>query len=173
MEISEQQSRVIPWLPGETAWAHDRPRRHRVPMPDVGDTVLYRHHDWGDPEPAEVIWVQPVDDVDDPHVATVTVDGDGAPMLLEGRPVMALKVDPWRRVHLRTRFGTVDTREARLRGSAGWLPLDWRARYRPVPQPSAATAVRVPMAASIPAGPITRPVDLGPFGRAPTTAPEE
>src|SRR6185312_17293823 len=116
-----------------------------VPMPKVGDTVLYRHHDWGDPEPAEVVWVQPVDDVDDPHVSSVTCDPAGAPMLLEGRPVMALKVDSWRRLHLRTRFGMVDTREARLRGSPGWLPLDWRARYRPVPQPSTMTAVPVPI----------------------------
>jgi hypothetical protein len=147
--LSEQDSRHVPWQPDEYAWAHDRPSRHRVRMPDVGDTVYYRHDDWTEPVEATVVWVQPIDDVDDPNLATPTQDQlTGDLVLHEGRPVMALKVDPWRRLHLKTPFGVFDTREARLRGSPGWLPLDWRNRHRPVPQPQSPPAPPIPAGVS-------------------------
>ncbi len=132
-QLTEEASRPIPHSRAEFDWAHDRPPQHRVAAPAAGDAVLYRHEGWAIPSPATVEWVQPPDDVDDPHLWTVQCDEHGRPLLFEGRPLMMPKADPWPVVRLLTRFGRVETREARLRGSAGWLPLDWQRRHRPVP----------------------------------------
>jgi hypothetical protein len=131
--MDEHLTRGVPISRAEVEWAHQRPSQHRVPVPHVGDEVLYRHNDWEDPTPAEVLEVQPLDDLDDPHLWRVEVGPDGQPVELDGRAIIAQRADPWPRVTLRTRFGVGITREARLRGSAGWLPLDWATRYRPVP----------------------------------------
>ncbi len=131
--MDEHLTRGIPIQPDETRWARHRPAQHRVRTPQVGDTVLYRHSDWAEPTEAEVLWVQPVDDLDDPNVCAVQTDEAGSVVVVEGRPVVAVHADPWPTLRLKTRFGLVVTREARLRGSPGWLPPDWQRRYRPVP----------------------------------------
>lgn len=127
-------TRGVPYSQEEYAWAHARPPRHWVRMPALGDTICYRHDPWGEVTDADVMWLQPLDDVDDPHVHSPVLE-NGRPLLLEGRAVMAQKPDPWRLLRIRTRYGLVETREARLRGAPGWLPRDWRARYRPLEQP--------------------------------------
>lgn len=136
----EQACRGMPATPNQQSWAISRPAPRRVPRPKVGDEVLYRHDSWLDPVPAEIIWVQPDDDVDDPNVCQVQSDGHGGVVLLEGRPVFISNPDAWLRVHLRIdsavpEIGNLvaDTREARLPGSPGWLPLDWQDRWRPMP----------------------------------------
>jgi hypothetical protein len=69
------------------------------PTPAPGDRVLYRHDEHGD--------------VTDALVVQVVEDWPG--------------VDPayWPTLVLDTAYGTCLTREARVRGSAGWLPLTW------------------------------------------------
>ncbi len=134
--LTEADSRPIPYTRAEFDWAHDRPARCRVPVPTEGDTVFYRHDPWAAPTEARVEWVQPADDLDDPHLWDVQVDEHHRPLLHQGRPVMKPKLDPWPLLRLKTRFGLVDTREARLRGAPGWLPLDWESRWRPVPEVS-------------------------------------
>lgn len=131
--MREQDTRAVPVGPDEVAWALNRPAPHRVPVPAVGDQVLYRHDPWGEVSEAEVLAVQPLDDVDDPHIAFVERDALGQVIVIEGRPVIALRKDPWPRLTVRTKYGVGVTREARLRGSPGWLPLDWEARHRPLP----------------------------------------
>lgn len=134
----EQACRGLPATPQQRSWAICRPPQHRVKAPAVGDEVLYRHDSWLEPVPATVEWVQPVDDVDDPHVCQVQTDGQGGALLIEGRPVFVSNPDAWLLVKLGTTapgYGhvTVTTREARLPGSPGWLPYDWENRWRPMP----------------------------------------
>lgn len=141
--MREEHTRLIPIGRDEAEWAHNRPGPHRVPVPKVDDWVLYRHDEWGEVFPAQVLAVQPLDDLDDPHLAFVERDALGQLILIDGRPVIALKKDPWPKVRLRTTFrergssrlitAVVETREARLRGSPGWLPKDWETRHRPLP----------------------------------------
>ncbi len=131
--MDEAATRPVPIGRHEIEWAHNRPGQHRVPVPRPGDQVMYRHDEWGDVSEAEVLSVQPLDDLDDPHLWFPQTDERGQLLELDGRPILAQKPDPWPRVVLRTRYGTAVTREARVRGSAGWLPLDWQTRYRPKP----------------------------------------
>lgn len=132
--VDETVTRAVPISRDEIDWAHNRPGPHRVPVPAVGDEVAYRHDPWGPITSAEVLAVQPLDDLDDPHLWQVETGPGGRPLMLEGRPVMAQRPDPWPTLTLRTVHGVGVTREARLRGSAGWLPLDWQSRYRPQPE---------------------------------------
>lgn len=119
----------------EVDWAHRRPAPDRTPLPSVGDEVMYRHDSGGPVVRAEVVWVQPLDDLSDPHLWQVQTDAFGDPVLLEGRYVRRQRFDPWPLVRLRVPGrGIGETREARLRDSPGWLPLDWESRYRPQPQ---------------------------------------
>jgi hypothetical protein len=143
--LTEADSRPIPYARAEFDWAHERPAPHRVRTPTAGDTILYRHDAWGPPTDAAVDWVQPADDIDDPHLWTPMVDEHDRPIMFQGQPVMRQKIDPWPQLRLRTRWGTVITREARLRGSPGWLPLDWQARYRPIPEMSTAAPPMAPL----------------------------
>jgi hypothetical protein len=135
MQLREVDTRAIPYAAWEYAWAHERPAEHRTPVPAVGDEVLYRHDAWGPAVSVEVVWKQPLDDLDDPHLWRVELDGLGNPLAVDGRPIFAQRIDPWPVLRLRVpRLGLGETREARLRGSPGWLPLDWEARFRPMPQ---------------------------------------
>lgn len=100
--------------------------------------MLFRLKEWEQPWPATVQRVQPLDDVDDPHLFTVEMDSRGEVLMLEGRPVLTGDPDPWLIVWCRIEGpnGVVvhsHAREARLRGSAGWLPMDWKGRHRPLP----------------------------------------
>lgn len=124
----------IPWLPAELKWARRRPAALRTPIPSAGDRVYYRHHEWRDVVDADVIGVQSLTDLDDPNLWRFQLDSAGVAVEVEGRLVMIAAFDPWPLLTLKTPFGTGLSREARLRGSAGWLPLDWRTRYRPVPR---------------------------------------
>lgn len=133
--MREEDTRLIPYAASELAWARQRPAPHRVPVPRVGDEVLYRHDYWGPVEQAEALAVQSLTDLDDPMLWQIEVDGFGHPLTLEGRPVISQLLDPWPTVDLRIPGrGVGRTREARLRGSPGWLPLDWETRYRPLPE---------------------------------------
>lgn len=136
MQLGEAQTRGIPYAPWEIAWAHERPTEHRTPTPLIGDEVAYRHDPWG-PVVAgvEVVWRQPPDDLDDPHLWRVETDGFGNPLVVDGRPLFAQRLDQWPILRIKIpKLGLCDTREARLRGSPGWLPLDWQLRTRPLPE---------------------------------------
>lgn len=121
----------IAYDPAEFHWARNRPARHRTPLPKPGDEVLYRHFERGiptratvlevmDPDPTDLnVWRYAVNALNDPVV-------DGA-----GRRLMEYVADPWHTLLLRTDYGVLRAREARLRESPGWLPLDWRTRWRP------------------------------------------
>lgn len=139
----EQMSRPFPYSAAEVAYARRRPVHERTPIPAEGDEVLCRLDEWGTAFPAVVDRVQPSDDVDDPYLFEVQLDGNREPMLIEGRPVLSAVDDPWPTLWLTVslttredgfiRTVTTHTREARLRGSAGWLPLDWTTRRRWLP----------------------------------------
>lgn len=132
--------------PLEYEWARRRRGDHRPPLPSVGDELFYRHNG-GSPNVyrIEVTWVQSLEDMDDPNLWYFQTDPDGRPVMMEGRQVLARAYDPWpliRAVLLEpTRdHGSsldlaagrmIETREARMRGSAGWLPLDWETRPQP------------------------------------------
>lgn len=133
--MREEQTRGIPLGEHEFAWARNRPAADRTPLPEAGDDVLYRHDEWGDVMPATVEWVQPADDHDDPMLWRVDRDpATGGVFLHEGKPMFVAVPDPWPSLRLKVPgLGLVTTREARLRGSPGWLPLDWERRRRPLP----------------------------------------
>jgi hypothetical protein len=120
------------WDPAEFDWTMHRPGPRRVPLPAAGDRVLYRHRHFADVTPASVLEVQPVP-VDDAEYESRTVCGPtGLPVVDgAGRRVMARVPDPWVTLRLATDWGHVDTREARLRGSAGWLPALGESRQYP------------------------------------------
>lgn len=144
---AEALTRHIPRTKEEHEWARWRPPRCRCPLPAVGDRVLYRHDEWAEPVNAVVLeirddrpdnpfeWANPYDPPFDPNVwRVVTINGrparDG-----QGRMKMERHPDAWPTLLLKVDGSRshVETREARLRGSPGWLPLDWRDRQRPVP----------------------------------------
>ena len=105
---------------GEVTWAHNRPAAHRTPAPKVGDRVKYRANSWRD------------DEIVDAQILDVQWDHpDDMQLMTKAGP----HPDPWPWVILGYEQGktpmTVRTREARLEGSAGWLPLDWQRWPRP------------------------------------------
>jgi hypothetical protein len=96
----------VPWSQDELEAARKH-RSHRTLVPVAGQHVQYRHdhhRDVTDAVVVDVLW-----DVNDPNCFT------------DGMVVS----DPWPIVRLRTMHGLLDTREARVRGSAGWLALGW------------------------------------------------
>ncbi len=102
-------------------WARCRPPRHRNPVPAPGDRVGYRHNPGGPVSQAVVERVDTSNQADF-NVWRFVVDEHEQPVIVDGRAVMELTDDPWPDVWLYTDFGRVVTREARLPGSAGWLP---------------------------------------------------
>lgn len=115
---------ILPVDPGEIHAALNRPPHLQTPIPKVGDTVGYRHHEWGDVTVAEVLAVQDMDDSTDPYLWHVVTTGAGTPLVDgAGRRVLHRAPDPWPTLTLATDWGRRATREARVRGSAGWLPL--------------------------------------------------
>jgi hypothetical protein len=120
------------WDPAEHAWAQRRPRNMRPPIPAAGDAVFYRHRHWGEVTRARVVDAQDLDDRDDEYLWHVVCDASRAPIIDgAGRRVLKRAPDPWVSLHLATDWGHLLTREARVRGSAGWLPLDWKRRLYP------------------------------------------
>jgi hypothetical protein len=160
-DTREQASRLVPISAEEIYWARRRPEQHRTPIPRTDDWVLYRddqwstelwrarvlqvqsmtdeHPDWGHPrEDANMfIFRADVPLVPDGHGGLLDVPEDWFEPHPDPWPVLRLRIYPPNRTPR-----LVDTREARVRGAAGWLPLDWRARYRPVPSPSAPAVTR-------------------------------
>lgn len=132
------------WDGAEYAWQANRPPRHRVPVPAVGDHVMFRPASWSD-ELHEVIVVD-VQDMDgedakaDPNVRDKVTNADHTQLIFgpDGAPLTRLRQDPWPIVYYRHLdadghpVGAVRScREARIEGSAGWLPLDHDKRERP------------------------------------------
>lgn len=139
--LQERDTRLIPYQEWEMRWAAQRPAADRVPLPVAGATVAFRADYWGAVVLADVIEVQDLEDVADPHLWRVDMAADGLPLLLEGRPLMVQCADPWPLLMLRVPgVGAGLSRESRLRGSPGWLPLDWETRHRPLPAFHAVTA---------------------------------
>ena len=119
------------WDASEVAWQLRRPGRFRTPLPAVGDRVFYRHRHFADVTAARVEQVEDLDDTGDNYVwQPVTAGGQLVHDEL-GRRVFRQVPDPWVTLRLRTDWGVLVCREARLRGSAGWLPADWGRRLYP------------------------------------------
>lgn len=130
----DDEYRHIPIDPSEIHQALSRPKKDQTPIPHAGDMVFFRYETWGDVTEAKVIEVQPADDFTDHYICHVVVSRTGQALTDElGRYVTKPAPDPWPKLTLRTQWGICVTREARVRGSAGWLPLDWRNRRRPIP----------------------------------------
>lgn len=147
----ELATRGVPYEPVEVSYANNRPHSERPPIPVVGVRVLYRREPYDQhPVPVRVVWVQPVDDESlvhsypgfgparDPNLWTLVRDETGRPILDDGVPRYVPHSDPWPQVRVRGEWPASPgqapevrdavCREARLRGSPGWLPLDWRTR---------------------------------------------
>lgn len=143
---------MVPWQRIEVTHAKNRPLSERPPLPRPGDQVWYRRFEWNhdqrtgervDPELAVVVEVQDPQDISDQDYVDdagwvrdpnlwhlIRHNITGAPLRdALGQLVYNPVSDPWPWVRLRRPNGIIDeTREARLRGSAGWLPLDYLAR---------------------------------------------
>lgn len=100
-------------------WAWERRPGEREPVPHVGEHVLFRPEDWAEPVPAVVTAVQDMRRHNDGHGG-----GDPDPHVWDeyGLP----RPDPWPWVTMRIGDDPhsgreVKSKEARARGSAGWL----------------------------------------------------
>lgn len=145
----EQLTRLIPWSERELAWQRVRPPEHRVPLPRAGDRVYARLSRFTEPCGAVVVTVPDLSRGwrwDDLEPGASTPDAwtwhllrhnlTGQPLLDGlGLPRIELLPDPHPviRVHVDGYAGQMEMREARLRGAPGWLPRDWRERWRPGP----------------------------------------
>lgn len=133
------------YTPLEYAQARKRPFPDRVPLPKEGDELLYRHVE-GSPllYRIRVLAVESLENLSDGNLWYFQTDQYGQPATLEGDQILAQAHDPWPMI----RFELLDevnergwlpagaqgdTREARMRGSCGWLPLDWETRPQPAP----------------------------------------
>lgn len=146
MTLTEAQTRHVPYDTVEVSHARNRPIKERPTIPKPGDKVYYRREYW-DQEPmlTTVVAVQDLNDKEDPNLWHLVRDQNGVPVMDDGVVRYAQVADPWPEVTLEwieeqkggdpaeiTRRAL--TRESRLRGSPGWLPLNWRTR--PVRLPS-------------------------------------
>lgn len=105
-----------------------RPPALRTPFPAPGDWVWYRHDPFGALTEAEVESVD-ISNPRDQYVWRYAVDPASRELIkVEGKSVMEMVDDPWPDVYLKTRWGRIVTREARLNGSPGWLPREAKAR---------------------------------------------
>jgi hypothetical protein len=141
----ELATRLIPHRPDEGAYARNRHPAERPPWPKVGDEVYFRQYEWDldeDLHRMRVVAVQDPGDVDSAWASNLVQhlrhNVTGAPLHYpDGRPVLVPLEDPLPWVHLRWE-GDVPkgsggwmrrpqmTFESRLRGSPGWLPLNYR-----------------------------------------------
>jgi hypothetical protein len=132
------------WDAAEYAWQANRPEDHRVPVPAIGDHVMIRSASWS-PELHEAVVVE-VQDMEsdeanaDPNVRDKMTSADHTQVMYgpDGAPLTRLRADPWPWIHYRhldadgqATGAERSIREARLEGSAGWLPLDHERRERP------------------------------------------
>lgn len=149
--LTEAETRFVAYEPVEVSWANNRPHNERPPTPEVGAQVLYRRDPYDqDPVSVRVVRVQPVDDLThvhsypgfgparDPNLWTLVRDTAGRPIIDPTGPRYAPHPDPWPSIRVaglwppwpgaREEQREALCRESRLRGSPGWLPLDWRSR---------------------------------------------
>lgn len=138
-----------PYTPGEIdRWAHNRRPHEREKIPHRGERVLFRETDFGPPVPAVVADVQDMTGTPhnhwNRHGGREQERGPGEPDVNvwrwdENERAWLLKDDPWPWVHLQVVVLGEDgsprlngdgeeilqdprwCREARVRGSAGWL----------------------------------------------------
>ena len=134
MGYNQHPGQRVVYTPNEYAWARRRPAPDRTPIPGVGDEVYYRHVESGPVVRATVLAVQDLEDFTDPNLWYFQTDDQGQPVLIDGEMVLAQTYDPWPELTLQTLYGLGIAREARLRESPGWLPLDWETRSRPAPR---------------------------------------
>lgn len=100
-----------------------RPPGERTPVPQPGTTVWYRDREFGDLVEAVVDTVV-MDNMTDPNVWHVVTVGGQPVKGPDGTVQMEVAPDPWPLVYLTDAYGrTHQTREARIVGSAGWLPV--------------------------------------------------
>lgn len=111
-------------------WHPAMPRRRPTPPLKRGDHVLYRSNDWFEPIDAEV--VDPLADPNHPDM-----------QWSQPWPIVLLKITPEWPEHKLDVSGhrlagaagprpyLIKTQEARLVGTAGWLPLDHETRAYP------------------------------------------
>lgn len=137
--LTEIQTRPVPYEQIEITFARNRPFMERPPVPQPGDQVFYRAEYWDqDPFRAQVIEVQDLNDKSDPNLWQQVRDGAGSPIVDGGVPRFSRVSDPWPWVRLEYEVlmenghwlvtKSAVTRESRMRGSPGWLPLNWRTR---------------------------------------------
>lgn len=148
--MDELRTRMVPWAQIEVTHARNRPHAERTVWPAVGDQVWYRRYDWDrdprdgarvEPEVGTLIAVQDRDDREDPNLWHQVKNVHGQSLAeIPGAPSHHAAADPWPWVDIRLndqfkddgglmRYGeVVRTWESRMRGSAGWLPLDYRER---------------------------------------------
>jgi hypothetical protein len=164
--MDELATRTVPWANIDVVHAQNRPHDERPPLPAVGDQVWLRLVDWeqdpttGHPVPVElatVVSVQDLEDQDDPNLWQKISDAHGLPiMAADGTRLRIPRADPWPHLDLRRpdRFKTdgnlagyghvITTQESRMRGSAGWLPLNYRDRPERWRLPAETAAVTRP-----------------------------
>ncbi len=105
--------------------ARCRPADDRTPMPQTGQRVWYRH-DWHVPLSAAQIVRVDLENREDWNVYRYVLDYshvERRPVEVDGKRVVEMVDDPWPDVVLRTDYGMMVTREARIQGSPGWLPM--------------------------------------------------
>lgn len=114
----------------ELEWARERPLACRPPIPNMGDRVLYRTNDFFVELLAATVITVIDYDLADPNLWELDDDSSLSSSLVH--PV----ADPWPILILDVgKRHMVETRESRLSGSAGWLPLDWQKYWRPFHDP--------------------------------------
>lgn len=147
----ELDTRALPYEAIEGSYANNRAPTDRPPIPKPGDRLLYRRYHFDqDPIPVVVVWAQDPDDtslvhvdpragrVRDPNLWHLVKDPYGYPIADGDDWAYARHPDPWPQVRVRGTWADSPgmepfereaiTREARMRGSSGWLPLGWRGR---------------------------------------------
>lgn len=140
MTLTEWNTRHVPYEQVEVSHARNRPLAERPLIPVPGDRVFYRREYWDQhPVAAVVVEVQDLNDHSDPNLWIVVRNIYGRPIQDDGVTRYAQAPDPWPELRLayvddhdQTRYAL--TRESRMRGSPGWLPLDWRLRPVRLPE---------------------------------------
>ena len=122
-------------------WAHERRPHEREAVPEIGEHLLFRETNFAEPVPAIVHDVQDMTGTPhnhwNRHGDLERAQGPGEPDVNvwqwdEARQGWRLKDDPWPWVHVQKILGTDENgdlvlappqwcREARVRGSCGWL----------------------------------------------------
>lgn len=126
-------------------WAHERRPHEREPVPQPGERLLLREEDFGPAVPAIVAAVQDLATPGDhwrQHGGLVAARGPGVPdptVWAHDDAGWRLRDDPWPWVHVQVILGEDDAgpalapprwcKEARVRGSAGWLREGSRAHH--------------------------------------------